>query len=242
MKKSYSHLNLFLRSFCFSIFSITLIFFYSFFLLFTFILPLHQRYKIIRIFLKIYIGSLKWICHIDYKVEGLEHLAHIKNGIVLSKHQSTWETIFLPIIFSDPAIILKRELMWIPCFGWGIAASHPIAINRNNRSSAMQQIIKKGKEYLEAGRTIIMYPEGTRIAFGKIGEYRLGGARLAAATGYPVIPVAHNAGRFWPKRKFIKQPGTVRIVIGPIITSTDKTPEEILALTKNWIEATMLTL
>lgn len=202
--------------------------------------PLHYRYALIRYFSYAYIHVLKFVCHIDYVVEGLENLPKDRCGIVLCKHQSAWETFFLPILFYEPAVIIKRELLWIPFFGWGLAASEPIAIDRRNKSSAMQQVINKGRKCLEQGRWVLIFPEGTRVPYGEVGHYKLGGPRLAAATGYPVVPVAHNAGLVWPRRKFIKQPGTVHIIIGPMIESEGRTPEEILNRTKGWIESTML--
>jgi 1-acyl-sn-glycerol-3-phosphate acyltransferase len=183
---------------------------------------------------------LKKLCYIHYAVEGLENIPKEQVGIVLSKHQSTWETFFLPLIFHNPAIILKQELLWIPFFGWGLASTDPISINRSAKSSAMQQIITKGKKSLAAGRWVLVFPEGTRVAPGVVGHYKLGGARLATATGYPVIPVAHNAGHCWPRRRFIKRPGTIRLVIGPLIESEGRTADEVLKLAKGWIEATML--
>ena len=120
-----------------------------------------------------------------------------------------------------------------------MAVTDPIAIDRSAKASAMAQIIKKGKACLNAGRWILIFPEGTRIPPGQIGKYRLGGARLAVDSGYPILPVAHNAGRFWFRRKFIKRPGTIRVVFGPLIESKGKTPEQLLELTKNWIEKTM---
>ena len=239
-KKSYSKINLFLRSLIFSIYSLSSIFLYSFILAFSMLFPLRYRHGLIRAFLKAYMFMLKVVCHIDYQIEGLEHLPKDRTGIILSKHQSTWETFFLPIIFHDPAVIVKRELLWVPFFGWGLAVSDPIAINRRNKSTAMQQLIEKGKKCLESGRWILVFPEGTRVAPGVVGHYKLGGARLASVTGYPIIPVAHNAGRYWPRRKFIKQPGTVRVVIGPLIATEGRTPEEVLRLAKNWIESTMV--
>jgi len=230
---------LFIRSLIFLIFSTLAISLYSVFMLFSFLLPLHYRHAQIRVFLRFYFFVMKLVCRIDYHVEGLEHLSAIKAGVVLSKHQSTWETFFLPLIFHDPAVIAKRELLWIPFFGWGLASSDPIIINRSARGSAMQQIIIKGKKCLEAGRWVLVFPEGTRVPSGQVGHYKLGGARLAVETGFPIIPVAHNAGRFWPKRKFIKRPGTVQVVIGPMISSENKKPEEVLELAKNWIETTM---
>jgi 1-acyl-sn-glycerol-3-phosphate acyltransferase len=185
---------------------------------------------------------LKIICHIDYKIKGLENIPKNRSGIVLSKHQSTWETFFLQGLFHQAAIILKRELLWVPFFGWGLATIDPIAIDRNNTNSAMNQIITKGRKCLEAGRWILVFPEGTRIPPGKIGKYRIGGARLATETGYPVIPIAHNAGYFWPKRSFIKTPGTIHVVIGPLIETKNRSAEEVLADAKNWIEDTMINL
>ncbi|OGT38264.1 MAG: hypothetical protein A3F12_07340 [Gammaproteobacteria bacterium RIFCSPHIGHO2_12_FULL_38_14] len=233
-------MNLFLRSLIFFLFSCITIPLYSIACIISLLLPLRYRFILIRSYLYSAIVLLRVVCHLDYRLEGIEHLPKDRAGIILSKHQSTWETFFLPLIFHDPAIIVKRELLWVPFFGWGLAVSDPIVINRKKKSGAMQQLMQKGKKCLESGRWVLIFPEGTRIPAGEVGHYRLGGARLAASTGYPVIPVAHNAGRFWPKRKFIKQPGTISIVIGPLIESKGKTPEEIMAKTKNWIENTML--
>lgn len=239
IKTGYSKLNLFLRSSLFSFCSITLIVCYSFIILFVWLLPIEERHRLIRGFIWLYMWLLKKICHIDYEVQGLEHIPKKQTGVVLSKHQSTWETFFLPTLFHNPAVIAKRELLWIPFFGWGLAASDPIAINRNDKRSAMQQIIDKGKRCLNAGRWILMFPEGTRTAIGVVGKYKLGGARLAVATQHPVIPVAHDAGRYWPRRKFIKRPGTIHVMIGPMIETKDRTPEEVLELAKNWIEGSV---
>lgn len=238
-KPRYSKLNLFIRSLIFSIYSTLAIVLYSFVCLCSLLFPLRYRHVLIRGFMRLYFYMLKVICHIDYTVEGLENIPSDRTGVILSKHQSTWETFFLPLIFHDPAVILKRELLWIPFFGWGLAASEPIAINRNDKSSAMQQVIVKGKQCLQNGRWVLVFPEGTRTPIGTVGHYKLGGARLAVETGYPVIPVAHNAGRYWPRRRFIKQPGTVRVVIGPLIETKGQTPEEVLELAKDWIERTV---
>ncbi len=238
-KKRYSQINLFIRSLIFSVYSLTTITLYSFVCILSVPLPLRTRHAIIRFYLQIYMKVLKAVCHIDYEVEGLENIPADNRGIIMSKHQSTWETFFLPIIFHAPAVIIKRELLWLPFFGWGLAIADPISINRSDASTAMQQIIAKGKKCLDDGRWVLVFPEGTRVAPGKAGKYRLGGARLAVATGYPVIPVALNAGHFWPRRKFIKRPGTIKVVIGPPIDSKGRTAEEVLSLTRNWIEGTM---
>lgn len=240
IKNFFHTLNLFIRSLIFSIIMLSYMIIQSFLSIAAFPLPLRYRYAMITLFISFMIRTLKVVCRIDYQIEGLENIPHDRSGIILSKHQSTWETFFLPTIFHEPAIILKRELLWVPFFGWGLATIDPIAINRTKTSSAMEQIIKKGKKCIDAGRWILIFPEGTRIPFGKIGKYRTGGARLAVATEAPVIPVAHNAGRFWPRRKFIKQPGTVRMVIGPLIETKGRNPEEITEQAKQWIEETVL--
>lgn len=232
-------ISLFLRSSLFSILSLLIIFFYSFICIAGSPLPLKYRYKIVISCTTLTLWLLKVICGIHYRITGQENIPKNRNGIILSKHQSIWETYFLPGIFHQPAIILKRELLWLPFFGWGLATVSPIAINRSDKTSAMQQIINKGKKCLEAGRWILVFPEGTRIPYGKVGNYRLGGARLAVMTGYPVIPVAHNAGKFWGKRSFIKKPGTIQMVIGPLIETQGRKPEEVMAQVKEWIEKTI---
>lgn len=235
-------LNLFIRSLIFAIYLALLILFFSLLLcIFYFISPLHIRCKIVVYFAQTSLWGLKVICNVNYRVEGLENIPKDRNGVILSKHQSTWETFYIPTIFHDPAIITKRELLWIPFFGWGFATIAPIAINRSDKATAMEQVITKGTQFLKQGRWIMVFPEGTRIPVGKVGNYRLGGARLAiAAGGYPVLPIAHNAGHFWKKNTFLRYPGTVHVVIGPIIETLNRKPEEVMEEAKNWIENTIL--
>lgn len=241
VKPSFLHTtNLFLRSLLFSTISLATIFLYSFVCVICApFLSLKYRCALVRGYTGFTLWALKVICHVKYKIDGIENIPKDRAGVILSKHQSTWETFMIPNIFHEPAIILKRELLWVPFFGWGLATVDPIAINRSKTSSAMEQIIKKGKKCLEAGRWILIFPEGTRIAFGKVGHYRLGGARLAISTESPIIPIAHNAGKFWQKRKFIKQPGTIHMVIGPLMESKGKTAEQLTEEAKTWIEETI---
>lgn len=236
---SYSTVNLFIRSLIFWLYSVTSMMTYSFVCLASLPFSLETRHQLIRYFIKAYFYVLKKVCHIDYRIEGAENIPTNRNGILMCKHQSAWETFFLPLIFHTPAAIAKRELGWVPFFGWGLMVSDPILINRSDKKSAMNQIIEKGVRFLKAGRWIMVFPEGTRVPYGKVGHYKIGGARLAASTGYPILPIAHNAGKFWPRRKFIKQPGTITVVIGPLIESTGRKPEELLNETKSWIEETM---
>src|SRR6185437_13107749 len=190
-KQSFLHkMNMFFRSLFFSAFMSIYTVFYSFISVSLFPFPLRYRFAFIMAWTKTIIWVLQKTCYINYEVEGWENIPKDRNGIIMCKHQSTWETFFVPSHFYQPAIILKRELLWVPFFGWGLATVDPIAINRKNSQSAMQQIIKKGRACLEAKRWVLVFPEGTRIAPGKVGKYRLGGARLAAETGYPILPIA----------------------------------------------------
>lgn len=240
MKKSFfTKMNLYSRSLLFSVLMSLSVAVYSFFCVLAYPFPFRFRYAMIAAFIGLQIWLLKVICGVNYQIEGLENIPKDRVGVVLSKHQSTWETFLLPRLFHHSAIILKRELLWVPFFGWGLRLVDPIAINRSNKSNAMEQIIRQGKKALDEGRFIIIFPEGTRIPYGKVGNYRSGGARLAVATGYPVIPVAHNAGRYWSKRGILKYPGTIRVVIGPAIETEGKKHEEVLAETKQWIEETV---
>lgn len=239
-KNSFLHtVNLFIRSMIFSFLMWTITIVQCFLCAFTLLCPLRIRYAFIVNYIRMILRILQFTCGINYKVEGLENIPKDHAGVILSKHQSTWETFFIPSTFYQPAIILKRELFWVPFFGWGLATIDPIAINRNDHASALDQIIYKGKKCLEAGRWILVFPEGTRIPVGQVGKYRLGGARLAVAAGAPVIPIAHNAGYLWPRRKFIKRPGTVTVVIGKPIETVNRTPEDVMNEAKNWIEETV---
>lgn len=240
-QKKYSTINLFIRSSLFWVFGITTlpVFCLSAVLVSPF-MSVDRLHAYIRNYSRAYIGFLKYVCLINYEVEGLENIPKDRNGIVMSKHQSSWETYFLSLHFHSPCFITKRELTWIPFFGWALLVSGPISINRKAGKSAMQQVIEKGTYWLKKGRWIMIFPEGTRVKAGTVGKYKMGGARLAAASGYPIVPVAHNAGRFWPRRGFLKYPGTVKVVIGKPIESEGKTPEELLSLTKSFIETTML--
>lgn len=235
----HSKFKLYVRSIIFALFSLSIITFFGLFSLFLFLFPLETRYKVIYFYIDFYFLVLKSICKLDYQITGLENIPKDRAGIVFAKHSSTFETFVLPRYFPLIAPIAKHELAWVPFFGWGLSAVHPILINRSDKKSAMQQIIEKGKKFLAAGRWILFFPEGTRVPYGTVGNYKLGGARLAVATGAPILPVAHNAGKYWPRRKLIKYPGTIKIVIGEVIESKDQTPEELLERAKVWIEDTI---
>lgn len=196
------------------------------------------RYRAIMLWPRFQLWLLRHLCGLDYQVEGKEHLPP-GPAIVLAKHQSTWETLALELIFPPLTWVLKRELLWVPLFGWALALLRPIAIERGSGRRAVEQVIEQGRRRLAAGLWVLIFPEGTRMAPGKRGKYKLGGALLAAATGVAVVPVAHNAGSYWPRRSFRKRPGTIHCVIGPALETRGRSAEEINAVAERWIEATM---
>ena len=200
--------------------------------------PFIVRYRVVNSWTCLNRWWLEKTCGVRYVVEGRENLPP-GNGVVFSKHQSTWETLALPCLFPVVTPVLKRELLRVPFFGWGLALLEPVAIDRKAGRKALEQLVDQGRARLAAGRWVLVFPEGTRVAPGTKGKYRKGGAVLAARTGYPVIPIAHNAGDFWPRHQFVKLPGTIRVCIGPVIESRGRSAEEILAEAEAWIEAKM---
>lgn len=203
-----------------------------------FFTPSSFRLKIARVWSHVNNFLLKVFCGIDFTVQGKENL-DVDTAIILSKHQSTWETLALHSFTPYVHWVFKRELMYIPIFGWALALTDPIAINRGTGRVAIKQLITEGTRKLNDGKWMVLFPEGTRTAPGKSHKYKIGGALLAEKSGYPVIPIAHNAGEFWPRHSFIKWPGTISVVIGPAIETKGRLAEDINAEVFNWIETTM---
>ena len=201
----------------------------------TFPLPRMMRYRIISGWSRVVVFLAKVVLGIDWKVEGWDNLPS-RPAVILSKHQSAWETLAFQAIFPPQVHVLKRELLWIPFFGWGLALMSPIAIDRSRGFAALRNIARRGRERLEQGFWIVVFPEGTRVAPGERRDYQLGGAWLAAASGAPIVPVAHNAGLVWPRNAFLKRPGTVTVRIGPPIDTVNRDPKAINALVETWIE------
>ncbi len=186
--------------------------------------------------------GLKVFCGVHWRFQGLENLPKEKNeGVVLlCKHQSTMETFLMMSEMPHPlAFVFKRELLYIPFFGWAIGRLDMIHIDRRKRDEAFSLVVKQGKRLMNQGVWVIMFPEGTRIPRGKTGQYKLGGARLACATGHPVVPIAVNCAKHWPRKAFVKIPGLVDVVIGPQISSVGKKPEELMVQVQEWIENKM---
>ncbi len=198
-------------------------------------LPPVTRSRIVSSWAYITIWWLSITCNLDFEVEGAENIpSHA--CIVLSKHQSAWETIAFQIIFPPQIWVMKRELLWVPFLGWAFAALESIAIDRQAGREALKQLVSQGKDRLEKGLWVVIFPEGTRTSPGSRGKYHIGGAWLATHTKATVIPVAHNAGEFWPKNSFLKRSGTISVKIGkPIFTENIK-PDALNRSIEDWIE------
>ena len=181
---------------------------------------------------------LKHVCRLTYQAQGLENIPR-ENAITYWKHQSTWETMAQLVIFPPQSWVLKRELLWLPIIGQAIYALEPIAINRKAGHSAVKQVLEMGQKRLKTGLWVAIFPEGTRMPPGTTRRYGLSGALLAAKTGRPIVPVAHNAGDFWKRNAFLKYPGSVQLRIGKPVYAHDRTPEEVNTEIQNWIETQM---
>ena len=181
------------------------------------------------------IWALKWICGVRYRIHGKENLP-VHPGVIISNHQSTWETLSYQLIFPAVSYVIKKELFYIPLFGWAMALNRNIGINRTKRRQALIKLIDHCKQRLSEGRWVAIFPEGTRMPVGQLGEFQLGGAIMAVKTEAPVIPIAHNAGRCWPKNSFRKYPGTIDMLIGPPIETKGKKPREVNKLVRENIK------
>ncbi|MBI4006181.1 MAG: 1-acyl-sn-glycerol-3-phosphate acyltransferase [Gammaproteobacteria bacterium] len=198
-------------------------------------LPFTLRYYIVTRWTVFILWWLKITCGLKHSVTGRENIPE-GPAIIMCKHQSAWETLALQIIFPPQAWILKRELLWIPIYGWGLASMQPISIDRSSAIKSFRQIVDQGCQRLAQGIWVVIFPEGTRVAPGEKRKYLPGGGLLGEKSGYPIVPVAHNAGYFWPRNSIIKKPGTITMIIGPVIETAGKSANEITAEVETWIE------
>ena len=202
-------------------------------------LPMRWRYRLTVGWPILAVWGARVICGIRWKVEGIENLPDAP-AVVLSKHQSAWETCFLPYCLPrQVCFVYKKELHLVPFFGWGLGLLGMIPIDREKGRDAFDQVVAIGTQRLNSGIWPLLFPEGTRVAPGKVGRYKMGGALLATQAGVPVIPVAHNAGECWRRNAFIKDPGLVTVRFGPVIPSAGLTPDELNARVQEWIEGEM---
>ena len=231
-------LFLFLRSSLFWFFFLISTVIFAPLALLTFPFSVLKRYAFIILWSRFNIWLLKIICGVKFEVSGK---ANIPEGgmIFLAKHQSTWETMAFQQILPPHVWVLKRELFRIPFFGWGLKMLKPIAIDRSAGRRAIEQLVDQGIKKLADNWSVMIFPEGTRVKPGNEVRYKLGGSILASQAEFPVVPVAHNAGEFWPKHSFIKYPGTIQVVIGKPIHGFGRKPEDINEEIKHWIESQM---
>jgi 1-acyl-sn-glycerol-3-phosphate acyltransferase len=203
-------------------------------------LPFPRRYRLVRGYAASVLWVLKWSCGLSYRIEGaaLPEGAHV----ALWKHSSSWETIGMMVVFPRQVWVLKRELLWIPVVGLGLRQMHAIAIDRKAGHSAVAQVIEQGKARLEEGDWVMVFPEGTRMPAGETRRYGVSGTLLAAQAGRLIVPVAHNAGFYWPRRGLMKKPGTVRVVIGAPVSCAGREVREINEDIQAWVEATVRSL
>jgi 1-acyl-sn-glycerol-3-phosphate acyltransferase len=196
------------------------------------------RYAVANLWVRFCLWLLKAVCGLSYEVEGRENIPQ-RNGVIVCKHQSAFETLALQVIFPPVVFILKQELLRIPVWGWAMATQEPIAIDRQAKAQAMKQIIREGVKRIGQGRWVVLFPEGTRVAPGQKGHYGGSGGLLARRAGCPVVPVAHNAGEYWTKNGFLKFPGVIQVRIGPAIDGARIESGEANELAEQWIEARM---
>jgi 1-acyl-sn-glycerol-3-phosphate acyltransferase len=224
-----------LRSSLFALFQILVTPPFALVALLTFPFDTLTRYRIISKWARWNIAAARLICGIRYRVLGAEHIPR-EPCVILAKHQSAWETLAFQCIFPPQVWVVKRELLWVPFFGWGLAMLAPIAIDRASGARALRQTLEQGRDRLQKGFSIVIFPEGTRIAPGRRGTYHAGGAWLAVQTSTPVLPVAHDSGRCWGRNAFLKYPGLITVSIGAPIATRGASVDALNAQVEHWIE------
>ena len=223
------------RSLLFEFLRILLTIVFSFVAISVFFLPPVKRYIVISYWAKIIIPLSRVICGVNFRILGGENIPK-KPTIILSNHQSAWETFAFQLIFPPQVWLLRKSLLKIPFFGWGLAMTSPIAIDRKLGTQALRDLVRQGKQRIKAGFCVVIFPEGTRMAPGAIKEYQIGGAFLACNTNCAVTPVAHNAGTLWTKNAILKRPGVITISVGPKISPAGLTPRQLTRKVEMWIQ------
>jgi len=203
--------------------------------------PFKWRYAMIVSWNHTCLWLLKVCCGINHQLINGHNIPD-QPFVVMAKHQSAWETIYLQTLFRPLSTILKRELLYIPFFGWGLAMLKPVAIRRGSPKEAIKQVQTQGIARLKEGVAVLVFPEGTRMHYGQVGSYKKGGAHLAIDANVPIVPLAHNAGKYWPKRGLVKHPGTISVVIGEPIYPEGRSAAELTELCQEWIEGTLSSL
>lgn len=228
------------RSICFQLLLVVSVPVFALPILVMTLLPARRRwapsYRVARAWTQTALFLLRVLCGVRHEVQGRGWLPATP-AVVMMKHQSAWETVAQLSLFPPQCWVLKQELMRIPFFGWALRSLRPIPIDRSQRRAALEQVVEAGTERLHSGLWVMVFPEGTRVAPGTVSRYRAGGAHLAVAAGVPVVPVAHNGGSCWPAGTVLKLPGTITVSIGPPLDTGERSAEEVLEATREWIEA-----
>ena len=202
-------------------------------------LPVNQRYAIGSSWAKMNMHFLRWFCNLKYEIKGKENIPD-EASLVISNHQSTWETMSFQHFLPNQLWVMKKELFRVPIFGWGLALMSPIAIDRSAGKKAIDQIVEQGEKKLTQGRWVVVFPEGTRISPGVVSKYKMGAFIFASRITHPVVPIAHNAGEFWPKHSFVKYPGTITVSIGESFNASQMEASEVKDKVEKWIRQELL--
>ncbi|MGI4812935.1 MAG: lysophospholipid acyltransferase family protein [Janthinobacterium lividum] len=203
-------------------------------------LNVHRRYWLVVGWCQAVMAGLRILVGIRYRIEGWENLPDGR-AVVLAKHQSAWETVAFPALLPRPlCYVFKRELLFVPFFGWALGLLKMVHIDRRKGTRAFASVVRQGRDRLADGSWVIMFPEGTRVPVGQRRQYKMGGPRFAVEAGAPVVPIAHNAGHVWPRNSFLKYAGVVTVSIGPLIDTTGLTAEQVARRVETWIEDEML--
>jgi 1-acyl-sn-glycerol-3-phosphate acyltransferase len=225
-----------LRSLLFTTYMMVSACLFGAFMALCFWLPYRAQFAVARTWARCLFWTLERLCGLSFVVEGREHIPQ-GNHIIMSNHASAWETVAPFVIFPPQVWVLKRELLWIPFVGWGLKLLRPIAINRGDGHRAVNQVIEQGNARLADGLWVVIFPEGTRVVAGETRKFGVSGALLAIRSGKLLVPLSHNAGAFWPRRGFVKKPGTIRVVIGEPIDPQGKEPRKLTEEVRAAIES-----
>jgi 1-acyl-sn-glycerol-3-phosphate acyltransferase len=205
----------------------------------TVLLPKNARQPVLNLHNKGLLFVFRTLCGVKIEIVGRENIDKSRPVVLVANHQSEWETYVLQVLMAPVSTVLKKELLSVPFFGWGLRMVQPIAIDRSQKTNALKQIISQGKERLEDGRSVLIFPEGTRIAPNEVEAFNKGAAMLATSANVPILPVVHNAGYTWPGRRWRKHSGSIRVVIGPVIESEGKKTSVLHEEMDTWMRAEM---
>ncbi|WP_432696831.1 lysophospholipid acyltransferase family protein [Marinobacterium sp. YM272] len=203
------------------------------------LLPFRARFAVLSSINYFYIAWLRISCGVKVDVQGRENLPKGQAFVVVANHQSEWETLYLQLLVRPQVVVLKRELLKIPFFGWALALLKPIALDRSERRGALKQLLQQGVARLQEGIPVLIFPQGTRLPVGKLGRMNKGGSMLACKAGVPVVPLVHNAGVFWPGKSFVKYPGTVQVRVGKPVPVEGRSVDEVQKDASEWMEQQM---